>query len=122
MSDIYQKAGWPDPSVNPAVLAYKRGDEWYSNEELVAVLGLTPRRALLSKGALFGHQIGDDDSALESRGVQYLGKSVNRAHGGMKRMFNRRAFLLAAWRTTTPNAAGFRYWLATQLMGGLDNG
>ncbi|HBJ85110.1 MAG TPA: hypothetical protein DDZ88_14815 [Verrucomicrobiales bacterium] len=114
--DIYDRSAWPPPEANPLVQLFLRGDEWYSNEEIVNALGLAPKRALLSNETVFGHMIDDADTALESRGRLYPGKSISRAHGGQRRMFNRRAFLLAAMRASTTRAAGFRFWLASLLM------
>lgn len=119
--DIYDRTGWPAPASNPLVIMLQRGDEWYSNEEIVAALGLSAKRALLSEGTIFKKQIRDDDAAVVSRGWLVPGKSVTRANGGTMRVFSRRALVLAAMRTETINAAAFRDWLASHAAGIADD-
>ncbi len=113
--DIYDRSGWPPPDDNPLIALLGRGDEWYDNEEVVAALGLTAKRALLSQGTIFGKQIGDGDTALMARDWIVPGKQVSRANAGRTRVFSRRAVVLAAMRTNTVNAAAFRDWIATMV-------
>lgn len=115
--DIYDRAAWPSPESNPLVVMLKRGDEWYSNEEIVTALGLSAKRALLSEGTIFKKQIRDDDAAVVSRDWLRPVKAVTRSNGGTMRVFSRRALVLAAMRTETINAAAFRDWLATRAAG-----
>ena len=113
--DIYDRSRWPSPESNPLVILLQRGDEWYSNKEIVAALGLAPKRALISTTAdKFSRELGPDDTALSGKwGIIPSGK-VNAANSGSLRVFSRRALVLAAMRTNTVNAAAFRDWLATE--------
>jgi len=115
MNDIYDRTKWPSPESNPLVLLLQRGDEWYSNEELVRAFGLSADRALLSRGTSLVKILRDNDAALVSRDELAHGKSIGRSHGGQQRVFNRRALILAAMRTNTVNAAAFRDWLASRM-------
>lgn len=120
--DIYDRALWPSPDSNPLVRLILSADQWFSNEELVKAIGLSPKRALLSTGTAFGRQIADDDAAIVSRDYLVPGKKVTRANGGTMRVFNRRALILAAMRAETINAAAFRDWMASRLAGEANHG
>lgn len=116
--DIYDRTNWPSPDANPLVILLRRGDEWYSNVEVVAALGLSKGRALLSnqQALAFGKVIREDDSATVSRDFLTTGKDVQPSNqGGTMRVFNRRALILAAMSARTVNAAAFRDWLADQV-------
>lgn len=110
--DIYDRSNWPNHDANPLVIMLRRGDEWYSNEEIVAALGLTERRALMSNQTSFARTLVDGDSALVGRRRLTPSLRISNAHGGSQRVFSRRAVILAAMRTNTVNAAAFRDWLA----------
>lgn len=117
-ADIYDRSQWPSPQSNPLVLLLQRGDELYSNQEIVSALGLTPDRALLSSVApTFKQALADGDTAVTIRGMLVPTSGLNRSHsgGGNKRMFSRRALVLAAMRTNTVNAAAFRDWIASEM-------
>lgn len=122
MTDIYDRSTWPPPEENPLVLLLRTDAQWFSNEQVVAALDLTPGRALLSSGTIFRKQIRDDDAAIESRGYLIPGNTVNRSNGGALRVFSRRAVVIAGMRTETVNAAAFRDWLADQIVEGLRHG
>lgn len=100
-----------------------RGDEWYSNQEIVQALGLTSDRALLSNVApTFRRALGESDAAIVSRGLVVPGLNVSAANTGGGRVFSRRALVLAAMRTNTVNAAAFRDWMASRVAGEVANG
>lgn len=111
--NIYDRSNWPSPEANPLLIMLKRGDEWYSNEEIVVALGLSRNRALICNSTIFGQSLAEEDTAIVSRNHLTTTKSVTRSHGGQQRVFSRRALVLAAMRTNTVNAAAFRDWLAT---------
>jgi len=119
---IYDRARWPSPETNPLVQMLLRGDEWISQGELVAALGLTPHRALLSQGTIFAEQIREDDAAIVGRTFLTTGTDVSRGNGGAQRVFSLRALVLAAMRTNTINAAAFRDWLASRTAEGVTHG
>lgn len=114
--DIHDRSRWPTPQSNPILQLLLRGDDWYSNKEVVAALGLSPKRALLSNSAArFSREITREDTAVRGRlGVIHTA-TISPAHAGSERLFSRRALVLAAIRTDTVNAAAFRDWLATQI-------
>lgn len=114
--DIHDRSRWPEPQSNPILLLLLRGDEWYSNREVVAALGLSPKRALLSHSAArFSREITPEDTAVSGRLGVIQTSTISPAHAGTQRLFSRRAIVLAAIRTDTANAAAFRDWLATQI-------
>lgn len=115
MDDIYDRSSWPSPADNPLVQMLERDEAWYSNEEIVTALGLTKGRALISNGTIFKRQLAQGDTAMVSRGWTIPTESINRSHGGQRRVFSRRALVLAAMRTDTRNAAAFRDWIATRV-------
>lgn len=109
---IYDRSLWPNHDANPLVILLRRGDEWYSNEEIVAALGLTEGRALMSNQTSFARSLIEGDSALVGKGRLTPSLRISNAHGGSQRVFNRRALILAAMRANTVNAAAFRDWAA----------
>ncbi|WP_296717799.1 hypothetical protein [Erythrobacter sp.] len=114
-NDIYDRSLWPTPESNPIVILLKRGDDWYSNKEIVAALGLSPNRALLSNSAArFSREILPEDTAVAGRRGLVGTSRISAAHGGSERLFSRRGLVLAAMRTDTVNAAAFRDWLASE--------
>jgi len=114
-TDIYDRSQWPTPASNPLVLLLQRGDEWYSNKEIVTALGLSAKRALISSSAdRFSREITSEDTLVSRRNVSIATSRVSSAHAGSTRMFSRRALVLAAMRTDTVNAAAFRDWLASE--------
>jgi len=76
MSDIYDRSEWPAPENNPLVLLLLRGDEWYSNLEIVRALGLGDGRALLSQGAAFGKVLQFDDAGIRQDEQMVIGTDV----------------------------------------------
>lgn len=112
---IYDRTQWPKPEENPLILMIHRDDEWFSNEEVVAALGLSEGRALLSNQTAFVQALTDDDTGIVGRDWLTPTRNVSRAHGGAMRVFNRRAVVLVAMRTNTINAAAFRDWMADQI-------
>jgi prophage antirepressor-like protein len=125
MEDIYDRSKWPPADQNPLVLLLERGDEWYTNRELVLALGLTPNRAMISTGnPTFIRALGEGDTAVVSRGGYVYSDAIRAAHSGRgnNRLFSRRALVLAAMRTNTVNAAAFRDWLATSIAEDFGNG
>lgn len=119
MEDIYDRSKWPSPEANPLVVMLQRGDEWYSNREIVQALGLSERRALLSRGTIFSRQLDASDAAIKARGQVSPGVDFSASHGGQERVFSARALVLAAMRTNTVNAAAFRDWMASQIAEGV---
>lgn len=114
---IYDRAAWPSPEANPLVILLQRGDDWYSNEEIVIALGLSAKRALLCNQTVFGQSLAEDDTAIVGAGWLTPGKRVSASHSGQQRVFSRKALVLAAMRTKTVNAAAFRDWLAARSAG-----
>lgn len=99
-----------------------RGDEWYSNREVVRALGLSSKRALLSTGTTFSKQIREFDAGIAGRHYLLPSNEVSSSNGGTQRVFHRRAVITAAMRTDTINAAAFRDWLADWAAGEAFNG
>lgn len=113
MEDIYDRAKWPSPEVNPLVRMLLRGDEWYSNNEIATALELV--NTTKSKSVV-GHyrdllgEIGPDDTKMV----------VDPAMVGSKhpvRVFSRKAMISICMRARTINARAFRDWLATKVAG-----
>lgn len=115
MTDIYDRSKWPASDDNPLVLMLKRSDQWYSNEEIVSSLGLSKTRSLLSQETAFKDQIRESDTGIEDGDGIILTNRIASSHSGKRRMFNRRALVIACMRTNTVNAAAFRDWMATQI-------
>lgn len=113
--NIYDRANWPKDDENPLIALLSTDEEWFDGQRLVLCLGLTKKRSMLAGNTVFARQLDDTDTAIEARGWITPTKRVSSAHGGQKRVFSRRAVILAAMRTNTVNAAAFRDWLATRM-------
>lgn len=117
-NDINDRSVWPDPEDNPIVQMLARGDEWYSNLEVISALGLNEGRALISSLApAFQRSLAEGDTMATVRGMMLPVAQENRSHSGRgnAHFFNRRAVILAAMRTNTVNGAAFRDWMATEM-------
>lgn len=115
---IYDRTQWPEPQANQIIRLLESGREWFTNEEVVAALGLSAGRALLSNGTSFAKTLRKDDAAIESRGWMTPTTSISRSNGGTVRLFSRRAVVLAGMRSETVAAAAFRDWLASRVAEG----
>lgn len=117
-NDIYDRTWWPSPSENPIIRLLEADQDWFTNQEVVAALGLGEGRALLSNGLpTFARMLSEGDTAVTVRGQSHISSRMNAANSGRgnARLFNRRAVVLAAMRTNTPAAAAYRDWLASQV-------
>lgn len=115
--DIYDRSRWPAADCNPLVVMLERNDLWYTNTEMVRALGVESSRpkALISQWPTLLQQIGEDHTALVSRGwITPTGERGKQA-GGQERCFSREALVVIGMRAQTPNAAAFRDWIAEDL-------
>lgn len=119
MADIYDRGSWPPPEQNPLIRLFEREGEWVSNAELVAALGLSSRRSL---GASYGgrsllRRLGDGDTLIVERNWAFVAPYPMGNTGGQERIFSRKAMVLLSMNIQTVNAAAFRDWVATRIVG-----
>ena len=111
---IYDRSQWPAPEANPLVIMLNRGDEWFSNKELTAALGISGGRSILAQWPTLIDQIGEQETLVESR-YGFLPRGDRGNHGGLARYYSRKAVVLIAMRAQTPVAAAFRDWVGSRI-------
>lgn len=112
---IYDRSKWPSHEANPLVLMLKRGDQWYSNTEILAGLGYGgANRSLVSQWPTLLDQIGKTETTVEQLGWMSPAPQAQPRGGGQERFYSRKALVIIAMRAQTVNAAAFRDWLAEE--------
>ena len=110
---IYDRSTWPAPRENPLIQLFEQDKEWYTNAEILEALGYgDTKRSLISSWPTLAAQIGDDHTAITTRGLLLGGADRHPRSGGVERCFTRKALILIAMRAQTVNAAAFCDWLA----------
>jgi prophage antirepressor-like protein len=112
---IYDRKAWPSPENNPLVIMLERGEEWFSNAEIVAALGSPPGKSILAQWPTLAEQIGEDHTGIVARGFITPTTERRASHGGQERVFSKKALVIIAMRAQTANAAAFRDCVAERL-------
>lgn len=112
-ASIYDRSRWPTPASNPLIQLFERGDDWFSNSELLIALGYSTRKkSLIAQWPTLAEQLGDTETSVAERGLATPNAARQPRGGGVERYFSRKALVLIAMRAQTINAASFCDWLA----------
>lgn len=113
---IYDRSRWPEPAANPLIVLLERDAEWYTNKEVVAALGADgSRKSIFAQWPSLAQQLGDEHTAIISRGLLVPTAERQGRQGGQERCFSKKALIIIGMRAQTVNAAAFRDWIADGL-------
>lgn len=108
-------AGQIPAEENRLIRLFARGDEWYSNADIVEALkgpGVSLNQMPVGASAKWLLSLGKETRL--SRLTDASGREV----GQKFRMYSRKGLCLIAMRAQTPTAEGFRHWMAERIARG----